>query len=145
MSTSVRQVLEGKGHDVVTIQPSASVLQALELMARTEVGALVVVDGVQIRGLFNERDYARKVVLEKKSSQATRVSEIMTTEVVCVGLDESIEVCMGLMTERRTRHLPVLDQDQLAGLVSIGDVVKAIMDEQKFTIENLERYIMGKL
>ena len=140
---TVRQLLENKGRGVVTISPIASVFEALELMARTEIGAVVVLDGDEVCGLLSERDYARKVILKGKRSPDTPVREIMTTKVVCVGPDQKVDACMALMTEKRFRHLPVLDGDRLVGIISIGDVVKAIIEEQKFNIEQLEHYIRG--
>lgn len=139
----VRQILEAKGYDIWSIVPDASVYDALELMADKEVGALLVLEGEQPVGIISERDYARKVILKGKRSIDTPVKEIMTKEVISVRLDQPVEECMELMTERRVRHLPVLEGDQLIGIVSIGDVVKAIISQQGFMIEQLERYIKG--
>jgi CBS domain-containing protein len=140
---TVRQLLEEKGYKVWTISPEALVYDALKLMADKEVGALPVLDGEQLVGLISERDYARKVILKGKSSLETPVSEIMTRRVVCVGPEQTIENCMALMTEEYIRHLPVLEDDRLAGIISIGDVVKGIISQQEFLIEQLERYIVG--
>lgn len=140
---SVRALLGVKGHSVHTIGPDATVLDALGEMARRDVGALVVIEDGEMVGLLSERDYARKVILKGKFSKDVPVREIMSAEVVSVTATEKIDVCMKLMTQKRIRHLPVLENDQLAGIISIGDVVKAIIGEQNFTIEELERYISG--
>jgi len=141
---TVRQLLQAKGRAVVSIGPGASVFDALELMARQDVGAVVVLEDDRLIGLLSERDYARKVVLAGRASRDTRVAEIMAEEVVCVGLKHTLEGCMALMTDKRVRHLPVLDEGSLVGLVSIGDVVKHIIEDQRGTIEQLEHYIMGR-
>ena len=140
---TVRQLLGGKGDLVHTIGPDESVLDALKAMAEHDIGALVVVEDGSVVGLLSERDYARKVILKGRFSKDVRVREIMTSTVVCVGPGQRIDACMSLMTTRRVRHLPVLEAGQLAGLVSIGDVVKAIIEEQQFEIEQLEHYITG--
>ena len=141
---TVNEILQAKSGKLLSISPDASVLDALKLMAEREVGALVVLDGDQLAGIFSERDYARKVILFGKSSKDTAVSEIMTRKVVCVCPDQSVEECMALMTEYRLRHLPVMDGGQLIGLISIGDLVKATISEQQFIIEQLEHYISGQ-
>ncbi len=141
--SKVRDVLRKKGHEVHHIGPSASVLEALKLMAKHDIGAVVVLDGSGLAGIVTERDYARKVVLKGRTSPATPVSEIMSKRVICTRLDQSVEECMAVMTARAVRHLPVLEDDKVVGLVSIGDLVKSIIDEQKFTIEQLEYYIRG--
>jgi len=139
---TVRQMLDKKGHEVYTIAADATVLEALEKMAEYNVGALPVVDREgRIVGLFSERDYARKVVLQGRSSKGLPVSEIMSSHVLYVTPETSDWQCMALMTDKRVRHLPVLKGDRLVGFISIGDVVKAIMDEQQFHIEQLEQYI----
>lgn len=141
---TVKEILDQKGHQAWTISPGAKVLDALKLMAEKKVGALVVVDNDEIVGVISERDYARKVTLKGLQSQDTPVRDIMTPEVYGVRLDTAAEECMALMTDKRIRHLPVCVEGKLAGVVSIGDVVKAVMTEQKVKIENLENYIMGK-
>lgn len=141
--SSVKQLLGVKGSHVWTTEPDATVYQALTIMAKENVGALVVVEGQRVVGIFSERDYARKVILKDRSSKETRVREIMTSRVVRVGLEQTIQECMALMTQKHSRHLPVLEDGRLVGLISIGDVVKAIISEQAFTIERLEDYIMG--
>lgn len=139
----VRDVLQVKGSEVFTIEPDASVYDAIKIMADQRIGALVVLQGEHLVGLISETDYARKIVLQGRTSANTQVREIMTDRVLYVSPDQDISECMALMTEKRFRHLPVMDNDQLAGLISIGDLVKSIIDEQLFTIEQLERYISG--
>lgn len=140
---TVRHLLEEKGHEIWTIAPQASTFEALELMAQKNIGALLVLEHDKIIGIFTERDYARKVVLKGKSSKTTTVGELMTSEVLYVSPEDTIEECMALMTQKRARHLPVLDAGKVAGLVSIGDVVKAVITDREFTIRELERYITG--
>ncbi|NRA03875.1 MAG: CBS domain-containing protein [Myxococcales bacterium] len=142
--TTVNQMLKRKGHSVWSAALNASVYEALETMAEKHVGALVVLRDGKLAGIFSERDYARKIILKEKSSKDTRVHEIMTQKVYYVKLDQTVEDCMALMTEKRIRHLPVVDDDQVVGLISIGDVVKSIISEQKFMIEQLEQYISGR-
>jgi len=137
----VRDVLQVKGSKVFTIDPDASVYDAIKIMADQRIGALVVLQGEHLVGLISETDYARKIVLQGRTSANTRVREIMTDRVLYVSPDQDISECMALMTEKRFRHLPVMDNDKLSGLISIGDLVKSIIDEQLFTIEQLERYI----
>lgn len=139
---TVRQLLESKGHDVFAIAPDAAVIDAIRLMAEKGVGALLVMEpGGRLAGIVSERDYARKIVLEGRSSRETQVRAIMTSEVTTVGLDDVAPACMQLVTERRVRHLPVLDGDRVVGVVSIGDLVKAVIEEQQYELEQLQRYI----
>jgi CBS domain-containing protein len=140
---TVRHVLNEKGHGVHHIRPDASVRDALAIMAEHNVGALVVLDGDNLAGIITERDYARKIVLKGRTSPSTTVREIMSTRVICARLDQTVEECMAVMTERTVRHLPVLEQKKVVGIVSIGDMVKCIIDDQKFTIEQLEHYFQG--
>ena len=140
---SVSQLLRAKGHEVWWITPDTSVYDALKLMADKNVGALLVLEADNLVGIFSERDYARKVILKGKSSKDTPVKEIMSSQVFYVRPEQSIEECMALMTDKRIRHLPVLEGNQLVGMISIGDVVKAIISEQEFTIKQLENYITG--
>jgi len=140
---TVRHLLHEKGSQVWSIAPQATVYDGLELMAAKNVGALLVIEGGNVAGMFTERDYARKVVLQGRSSKTTAVGELMTRDVLYVGPDESIENCMAIMTDKHLRHLPVLDNGKLVGIVSIGDVVKAIISAHEFTIRELERYITG--
>ena len=138
---NVQQLLNEKSGQLLTISPTASVLDALKLMAEKDVGALIVLEEDKLVGIFSERDYARKIILFGKSSQDTAVGEIMTPGVVCVRPTQSADECMALMTGRRVRHLPVLSQDKVVGVISIGDVVKEMISDQKQTIEQLEQYI----
>lgn len=140
-STRVEQLLVSKGREVHSVTPDATVLEALELMAKHNVGALAVKDGSRLVGMFSERDYARKVILQGRASRDTLVSDSMTPDVITVAPGDDMAHCMQLMTDRRIRHLPVLDGDGLVGLISVGDVVKAVMEEQRFMIEQLESYI----
>ncbi len=140
---SLRQLLDAKGHDVWSINPDASVFEAIELMATKSIGALIVIEEAGPVGIVSERDYARKVILKGRSSRQTPVREIMTTRVVYAKIDQTVEECMALMTEKRIRHLPVMDNNDLTGVISIGDLVKSIIDEQQFIIEQLEQYISG--
>jgi len=139
----VRDILQGKGRDVWSVGPEATVLEALQRMAEKEIGALAVMDGARLVGIISERDYARKVFLLGRSSPTTLVKEIMTSHVVHTHLDQPIEECMAVMTDKRVRHLPVIEAGNLVGIISIGDLVKAIIADQKFIIEQLERFITG--
>lgn len=140
--TILKQLLQTKGPDVYSVTPDTTVYKALELMADKNIGAVLVLDEERVVGIFSERDYARRVVLQGKSSRDTTVSEVMTAEVVCARPDLSVEKCLVLMTDKRFRHVPVLDEsEQLVGLVSIGDVVKAMLNEQQIIINHLEDYI----
>ena len=140
---TVREVLEQKGHDVWSVGPEASVYEALELMAEKNIGAVLVQEDERPIGIMTERDYARKVVLQDRASRETPVSEIMVSDPVCTSLDKSVEDCMKVMTAKRFRHLPVLSGGRVIGMISIGDVVKAVISDQKFVIEQLEQYITG--
>lgn len=138
---NVEQMLEGKGQGLVSIAPDATVFDALTLMAKADVGALVVLEGEKLAGIFSERDYARKVALLGKSSKDTQVREVMTDKVLCVRPDQTVQQCMALMNDKHIRHLPVLDHKKVIGVISVGDVVKETISEQKFIIEQLELYI----
>ena len=138
---TVRDILKVKGTDVWCVDPDSTVLDALQRMAEKEVGALVVTEGAQVVGLISERDYARKVILHGRASPTTLVKEIMTSHVVHTHLDQSIEECMALVSEKRIRHLPVMAEGKLIGVISIGDLVKSIISDQQFIIEQLVRYI----
>ena len=142
--TNVAHIVRSKPDQTVhSIAPSASVFEAVRLMAEKGIGALIVVERDRIVGMFSERDYARKIVLMGRSSKETAVREIMTAPVICVRPDQASEECMALMTEKRVRHLPVLDGGKLVGVISIGDLVKDIISEKDFVIRQLERYISG--
>lgn len=140
---TVRHLLQEKGNQVWSIAPQATVYEALESMAKKNVGALLVIQSGNVVGMFTERDYARKVVLQGRSSKTTSVGELMTADVLYVSPDDTIENCMAIMTDKHLRHLPVMENEQLIGIVSIGDVVKAIISAHEFTIRELERYITG--
>ena len=140
MTATVRDILRGR-HDVYSVRPDDTVYDALRLMADQNIGAVLVLADQKIAGIFSERDYARKVILLGKTSKETRVSEIMTSGVIAVEPDWTAEQCMALMTTKRIRHLPVVDRERLVGIISIGDVVRAVVDEQQFTISSLQRYI----
>ena len=141
---SAADLLKAKAHQsVFTITPTASVFEAVKLMSEKNIGALLVVEGEEVAGIITERDYARKIILMSRSSKETPVREIMTSAVMYVRPTQTSEECMALMTENRLRHLPVMDGNKLVGLISIGDLVKAIISDQQFTIEQLEHYISG--
>ncbi len=140
---SIRHCLNTKGNHIWSIEPDASVFDALGLMSEKDIGALLVLENGELVGIFSERDYARKIILQGKSSRETIVGEIMTRRVLCVDINQSIEECMFLMTEKKVRHLPVLENKRLVGVISIGDVVKEIIAEQEFVIGQLENYITG--
>jgi CBS domain-containing protein len=140
----VAEILKSKADQtVVTITPTASVFDAIKLMAEKAIGALLVIEDLKIVGIITERDYARKIVLMGRSSKETPVRDVMTSPVMYVRPDQTNEECMALMTDNRVRHLAVMDNGELIGLISIGDLVKDIISEQKFVIEQLEHYIMG--
>lgn len=141
---SVRSILDAKGSEVWTAAPASTVLEAIKTMAEKSVGALLVMDGAQPVGVISERDYARKVILQGRSSKDTCVGEIMSSPVIFVRPSYTVEQCFSLMTRHRIRHLPVMDGDRLAGLLSIGDLVRATMSAQKETIEQLTLYILNK-
>ncbi|MGH7493321.1 MAG: CBS domain-containing protein, partial [bacterium] len=140
---TVSQLLNAKGQEVWSVTPDTSVYDALVLMAEKNCGALIVLEEGKLVGIFSERDYARKIILKGKASKDTAVSEIMSTQIVFLRPEHSIDECMALMTAKRVRHLPVLTGDKVVGMISIGDVVKAIISEQEFTIKQLENYITG--
>jgi CBS domain-containing protein len=139
--TSVRMLLDRKGRAVHAVEAQAPVLDAIRLMAEHHVGALIVMKGTVLEGIVSERDYARKVILRGRSSADTPVRDIMSAPVLTVSLDDTVQKCMQLMTERRVRHLPVVDGGRVVGMVSIGDLVKAVIAEQQQQIEQLESYI----
>ena len=140
---TVRNILQTKDRKLYSVNPNDTVFSALEKMVENNIGALLVLEEDKFAGIFTERDYARKVILKGKASKETQIKEIMNERPVTVTPDTTMEECMSLMTSRYIRHLPVLDNHNLVGLISIGDIVKYIMDEQKFIIENLEHYISG--
>lgn len=141
--TTVNQILAVKGKNVWVVSPDDTVFHALQLLAEKNIGALVVMEDNNVVGILSERDYARKVILKGKSSMNTPVREIMTEKVLFVGPNQTVADCMALMTDKHIRHLPILENDRVVGVISIGDVVKAIISDQEFTIAQLENYISG--
>ena len=137
----VRHLLESKSPEVFGIGPDAPVIDAIRLMAEKRIGAVVVMQGGRLAGILSERDYARKIVLQGRSSASTPVRDIMTADVVTIGLKDTIDHCMQLVTERRIRHLPVVDGDAVLGVISIGDLVKAVIEDQQVQLDQLQRYI----
>jgi CBS domain-containing protein len=137
----IKQLLDGKSRDIISVSPNASVFDALKILADTDVGALLVMDDDRMVGIFSERDYARRVVLQGKTSRDTIVREVMTERIVCVQPNQTVEEAMAMMTEVRCRHLPVVEHGRVIGVVSIGDLVKEIISEQEFLIQQLETYI----
>lgn len=140
---NIREILFGKDNNIYSINSSVRVYNALELMAQKDIGALIVMEDGKIKGILSERDYARKVILHGKSSKEMTVEEIMSEDVIYVTAERTVEECMALMTNKRVRHLPVMENDKLIGIISIGDVVKALIDEKEFVIEQLVHYIKG--
>ena len=140
---TIKTLLRNKGDAVWSISPDASVYDAIHLMAEKQIGALLVMEGKRLCGVISERDYARQIILKDRSSRETRVSEIMTADVITATRQNSIQQCMGTMTENRIRHLPIVEDDEVVGVVSLGDLVKVIISDQQETIHELERYIHG--
>jgi CBS domain-containing protein len=140
---TVNDLLNAKGREIYAIAPDAPVFDAIKLMAEHSIGAVLVMDGDRLAGILSERDYARKVILQSRSSKDTPIRTIMTPKVVCAEGGHTIEQCMAMMTERKIRHLPVLENDRVVGVVSIGDLVKARVTQQEHVIEELERYVSG--
>ncbi|MDD3355099.1 CBS domain-containing protein [Zoogloea sp.] len=143
MAATVQQILHNKGTTTHSVPPEITVLEALRLMAECNVSAVLVTEGARLVGIFTERDYARKVILKGLTSKDTKVGELMTQNILTVSPNHTVEDCMAIMTHNHVRHLPVVDKGQLAGIVSIGDAVKAVMEQQKATIEQLSGYISG--
>jgi len=143
MSITVGEILRDKGNQVLSTAPDATVYEALQLMAQKDVGALLVMERSRLVGIFSERDYARRLVLRGKFSKSTAVREVMTEDVLTVSPSDGVEQCMDVMTRRRIRHLPVVERDAVVGVISIGDLVKAVISDQRFTIGVLEQYITG--
>jgi CBS domain-containing protein len=140
---TVKHLLDYKGQNVWTIDPDATVFEALAKMAEKDIGSLVVMDGERLVGIITERHYSRNVILKGKASPTTLVREIMDTDVIQVRADQSVELCMALMTEKRVRHLPVVEETKVIGLISIGDLLKFIISKKEFAIDQLEHYIQG--
>ena len=140
---TIEQLLQVKGNDIWSIVPQATAYNALQIMAEKNVGALLVIEKEKMVGIFSERDYARKVILKDRSSKNTSVGELMTQKVFYIDADSTLKECMALMTAKRVRHLPVLKNNELIGIVTLGDVVKQIISDQQFAIRELEKYITG--
>ncbi len=140
---TVSQLLENKGHDIWSVSPRSTVLEAIKLMADKGIGSVIVLSDNQLKGILSERDYTCKVILKGRSSSDTPVADIMQSKVICARPDSSMEECMVLMTEKKIRHLPVIDDQAIVGMISIGDIVKEIISEQQYMIEQLESYIHG--
>lgn len=140
----VRDILKNKGNKVYSIAPDQTVYEAIAKMDELNIGALIVLNDQELKGIISERDYRSKVILKGRSSKSTNVSEIMTPNVYCVKLTDSVETCMSIMTDKKFRHLPVMKRDQIVGVISIGDLVKTIISKQKFEIKNLRHYIQGQ-
>jgi len=145
MIETIRQLLNRKGYDVVSISPEATVYEALELMAKEDIGAVLVMDGDRLLGIFSERDYARRCILHNRRSKETKVKELMTSNVFTISPSASINDAMELMTKHHIRHLPVVENGKVIGVISIGDVVKAVIENQEHVISHLEGYITGKM
>ena len=140
---TIREILNTKGREIFSVAPDTSVFEALKLMADKNIGAVLVLERDKLVGIMSERDYARKIALKGKLSKEVPVKEIMSTEVICIGPEQSIDNTKAIMISKRIRHLPVLEEDKLVGLISIGDVVNALLDEHSFIIDQLETYIKG--
>ena len=140
---TVLDILRKKGYDIWSVTPTTPIYQTLQLMNEKNIGAVLVLESDLLMGVFSERDYARKVILKGKASKEMPVGEAMSSRVTCVRPDQPIDECMALMTDKRVRHLPVIENNRVTGVISIGDVVQAIISEQEFTIEQLENYITG--
>ena len=141
--TTIAQLLKTKGDQIWSVEPKATIFEALEIMSEKEIGALLVMEDGKLTGIFSERDYARKVILKGKSSKETPVGELMTKKVFYIDSQKTINDCMAMMTAKRIRHVPVIEDNQVMGIVTIGDVVNQIISEQEVTINHLENYITG--
>jgi len=141
--TTIAQLLNTKGDQIWSVEPKATIFEALEIMSEKEIGALLVMEDGKLTGIFSERDYARKVILKGKSSKETQVGELMTKKVFYIDSQKTINDCMAMMTAKRIRHVPVIEDNQVMGIVTIGDVVNQIISEQEVTINHLENYITG--
>lgn len=141
MPTYVRNIIAKKGGDAWSVSPDATVFEALKVMAEHDIGAVLVMEGGSLVGIFSERDYARRVILEGRASKETLVKDLMKREIYCVGLDDNVDTCMAIMTQQRIRHLPVLEEGRVVGIVSIGDVVKETIADHQVAIRELKKYI----
>ncbi len=140
---SVKEILDSKGYEIFSVRPDDTIFDAVKMMADKGIGSALVMDGEKLVGIVTERDYARKVILEGKSSKESTVKEVMTSQVLCVSPERTVDECMALMTDKRARHLPVVDHKKVVGVVSIGDLVKAVISEQQVLIDQLQHYITG--
>jgi CBS domain-containing protein len=140
----VKHLLDSKGRHIISVAPGTSVFEAIKIMADKTVGSLLVMEDEEVRGIITERDYARKVIIKGRSSESTMVSEIMSTDVMTTSSSQSVNSCMELMTEKRIRHLPVVEDNRVIGMISIGDLVQAIISDQQEEIQQLEHYISGQ-
>ena len=140
---TIREILDNKGRDIFSVAPDTTVFEALKLMAEKNIGAVLVLEGTKLVGIMSERDYARKIALKGKFSKEVPVKEIMSSEVICIGPEQTINNTKAIMISKRIRHLPILEEDKLIGLISIGDVVNAVLDENSFIIDQLQTYIKG--
>jgi CBS domain-containing protein len=140
---TIREILDNKGREIFSVTPDTTVFEALKLMAEKNIGAVLVLEGTKLVGIMSERDYARKIALKGKFSKEVPVKEIMSSGVICVGSEQTINNTKAIMISKRIRHLPVLEEDNLIGLISIGDVVNAVLDENSFIIDQLQTYIKG--
>ena len=143
--TMIKHILKAKGRGYVSVSPNEKVCAALEKMAEKNIGSVLVMDGATLVGIFTERDYARNIVLKGRSSPQTLIKKVMSARVACVTPDDTVDECMALMTRKRVRHLPVIEGEAVVGITSIGDLVKSIIDDQRFTIDQLETYFRGEL
>jgi CBS domain-containing protein len=143
--TMIKHILRAKGRGCVSVSPNETVYAALEKMAEKNIGSVLVMDGATLVGIFTERDYARNIVLKGRSSPQTLIKKVMSARVACVTPDDTVDECMALMTRKRVRHLPVIEDEAVVGIISIGDLVKSIIDDQRFTIDQLETYFRGEL
>jgi CBS domain-containing protein len=145
-TVTVKQILDGKGYDVWSIRPDSTVLEALQIMAEKNIGALLVIENSEPAGIFSERDYARRLVLKGKNEKDTLVKDVMTSDVIGIDIDQKVGACLALMTGKFIRHLPVVDEDKkIIGIISIGDIVKELTAEQAFIIDQLVQYISGEM
>ncbi len=138
---TVKNIIQNKSNSIYSVSPDTSVLDALQLMMDKNISALLIMEGPKLRGIFTERDYARKVILQGKSSKETKIRDVMTADLETIKLNSSIDLCMRIMTDRRIRHLPIVEGGKVAGMISIGDLVKFVIEDQKQTIEQLQNYI----
>ena len=138
---TVRNILQYKSQSIYSVDPDTSVLDALKIMMDKNISALLVMEGSELKGIFTERDYARKIILQGKSSKETKIKEVMTAKLEVINLNSSIDHCMQIMTDKHIRHLPIIDNGKVAGMISIGDLVKFVIEDQKQTIEQLQSYI----